>query len=197
MVETIAPVVHGGRRNQYWFTVALHALGATTSAAAMGAALGGLGSLADTSWGGAGVVAVGTLSAAYLLRELVGVPVPIPHLRRQVPEWWRTFFSAPAAAFLYGLGLGIGFLTFLSGGTLVVAAVAAFVSDSALAGAVLCAPFGLARGLAVGIGWRASGEEGASELIARLEATARTFVPRAVNAMALFLVVLAALAVAL
>ena len=50
---------------------------------------------------------------------------PVPQLRRQVPDWWRTFFSPPVTAFLYGAGLGIGFLTFLATGALVVVTLAA------------------------------------------------------------------------
>jgi hypothetical protein len=64
-----------------------------------------------------------------------------------VPDWWRTFFSWPASSALYGAGLGIGFFTYLAHGTLLVVAVGAAASGSPLVGAVLLAPFGLARGL--------------------------------------------------
>ena len=46
-------------------------------------------------------------------RASSGLPVPVPQLRRQVPDWWRTFFPPHVAAFLYGIGLGPGFLTYL------------------------------------------------------------------------------------
>jgi hypothetical protein len=197
MVETIAPVVHGGRRSRYWFALALHVLGATASAAALGALLGAAGSLADAPWGAAGAVAVALVAAAYALRELIGLRVPLPHLRRQVPEWWRTFFSPPAAAFLYGVGLGVGFLTFLAGGALVTVAVAAFTSGSPLAGAALCGPFGLARGIVLVVGRRAAGPDGASDVLARVERAARTPLRRTANGVALALVAAAALAVAL
>jgi len=52
--------------------------------------------------------------------ELTPVSVPVAQLRRQVPEWWRTFFGRRVASVLYGAGLGVGFLTYLSHGTLVV-----------------------------------------------------------------------------
>src|SRR4029453_15438710 len=73
------------------------------------------GGLLGAPWGVAGAVLVGASAAAYLAREF-GAPVPVPQLRRQVPDWWRTFFPPNVAAFLYGIGLGPGFLTYLSHG---------------------------------------------------------------------------------
>src|ERR1044072_7545809 len=110
MVETITPVVHGGSRGRWGTVFALHVLGATIAAATFGALLGGAGSLLGAPWGAAGIVAVSALAGLYLARELLGVRVPVPQLKRQVPEWWRTFFGPSASSFLYGLGLGVGFL---------------------------------------------------------------------------------------
>src|SRR5215210_6058237 len=111
MVETISPVVYGTRAR--WISaLALHAVGAAATAAAFGAAIAA-----------AGAVAVVVLVAVYGARELVGLPIPVPQLRRQVPDWWRTYFGRPFAAFLYGAGLGVGFLTYLGHGTLLVVAV--------------------------------------------------------------------------
>ena len=55
---------------------------------------------------------VAAVAVLYLVRELTGIRVPVPQLRRQVPDWWRTYFGRPLAAFLYGAGLGVGFFTF-------------------------------------------------------------------------------------
>ncbi|MDP9225846.1 MAG: hypothetical protein M3P18_18800 [Actinomycetota bacterium] len=149
MVHTITPVVNGGKTARYWLSVSLYTLGATASAAALGAVLGGAGSVIRAPWGwlGAGVIAL--TAAAYAARELLHAPIPIPDRHRQVPEWWRTFFSPPAAAVLYGLSLGIGFLTFLQFGTFVVVAIGAVASGSPVTGALLSGGFGLARGLGV------------------------------------------------
>jgi hypothetical protein len=196
MVETIVPVVHGGRRSRYWLTVALHALGAGTSAALMGAVLGSLGDLAGAPWGAGGTAALAALAGIYALRELIGLPVPVPQLRRQVPEWWRTFFSPAAAAGLYGLGLGVGFFTFLSYGTLVAVAAAALASGNALVGAGLCAPFGIARALAVTVAWRAETAESAAAVADGLDRMAATPLPGMVNAIALSALVAAAIVAA-
>ncbi|HEX9717900.1 MAG TPA: MauE/DoxX family redox-associated membrane protein [Actinomycetota bacterium] len=172
MVETITPVVHGGRRGRWAGDVALHVAGATLSAAAFGAVLGAAGSVLGAPWGRGGLLVVVAVSGTYLLREAGAVPVPVPQLRRQVPEWWRTFFTTPVASFLYGVGLGVGFLTFLRQGTLVAVAVAAASSGRPGVGALLVAPFGIARGLSVLATARIRAPEEGQALVGRLEAAA-------------------------
>src|SRR5437588_9002370 len=142
MVQTIIPVVHGGRRARWMGSVAAHAVGTTVSAAALGALLGGIGALAGAPWGRAGAIVVAGVAVVYAVRELFRVPIPLPNLHRQVPEWWRTFFSPPVTSFLYGLGLGVGFLTYLSFGTLVAVVAVAVASGRPLAGLVAMVPFG-------------------------------------------------------
>jgi hypothetical protein len=149
MAYTITPVVHGGRTIRYWLSVFLYTLGTTVSAAAFGAVLGALGWLIQAPWGELSVALVGTTAVIYTVRELFGLPIPIFDRRRQVPEWWRDFYSGPTAALLYGLSLGIGFLTFLTFGTFVVVSVSAFAWGSPWLGAAWCGSFGLARGVAV------------------------------------------------
>jgi hypothetical protein len=151
MVETISPVVHGGRNRRYWSALVLHALGTTLSASLLGALLAGLGALLGAPWGDTGVAVVAAIAILYLVRELFSLPIPIPALRKQVPEWWRTFYSNNVTAFLYGLGLGVGYATYLSFGTFVVVSAAAFVSGSAWIGAVLCGAFGAARAASVAL----------------------------------------------
>src|SRR3712207_5968206 len=146
MAETITPVVHGGRRRPYLVAAALHVAGATVSAALLGAVLGGLGALARAPWEVTPLV-VAAGAAPYFLREAVALPIPLPDRKRQVPEWWRTFYSPAVAAFLYGAGLGVGFLTYLSYGTFAVVMAGAVASGDPAAGAFVCAAFGLARGL--------------------------------------------------
>src|SRR5687767_10152948 len=105
MVETITPVVHG-RRSSYFLSVTLHAFAATLTAGATGILLGLIGKLLGAPWGTAGFVGLAVVSFVYAAREGARLPIPLPNARRQVPEWWRTFFSPPVAATLYGAGLG-------------------------------------------------------------------------------------------
>lgn len=151
MVETIVPVVDGDEQRRRWGAIALHATGAGAAAAVTGALLGGIGAVMRAPWGQLGPLVLIALAFIYALREGLSVPVPLPQLRRQVPEWWRTFFSPPVAALLYGIGLGPGFLTYLSFGTFTAVGAAAVVSGSPLVGTVLLAPFGVARGVALAV----------------------------------------------
>jgi len=167
MVETIAPVVYGNRR-RYFIAVALHASTATLAAAALGALLGAIGGLFGAPWHGGGYAVVGGVGLLYALRELVGLPMPLFDRRKQVPQWWRTFYPRYVAASLYGTGLGVGYLTFLSYGTFVVVSVIAIVVGDPIVGAVVVAPFGLARGLSVLVSARTDDEEGPLQLVAKL-----------------------------
>lgn len=183
MAETITPVVHGGKRKPYLVASALHVLGATVAAALLGLALGAIGALLRAPWEVTPLV-VGAVAAVYFLREAFALPVPLPDRKRQVPEWWRTFYSPPVAALLYGVGLGVGFLTYLSFGTFAAVMVAAAVSGNPVTGALLCGLFGLARGLAVVVvTWNGPPD---------LDGVAESAGPRLVNAAALAATALAA-----
>jgi hypothetical protein len=180
MVATITPAVAGGSRTRYLVAVALHTLSAGAVAAALGALLGRAGGMLGAPWGAAGASSVALVAVAYAGRDLLGLPLPLPQRRTQVPEWWRTFFSLRAVAVLYGVGLGPGFLTFLGFGTFVAVAAGAVAGGDPLGGAALCAPFGLVRGVSVLIGARAP-----ERAVARLEQLASGRVPRTVNGAAL------------
>jgi hypothetical protein len=193
MVETIAPVVHGGKTPSYWTAIVLHTLGATLSASLLGAFLGGLGQMLGGPWGVGGPIALVAIAVLYSARELLGAAIPLPDLDRQVPAWWRSFFSRNVAALLYGVGLGIGFLTYLSFGTYVAVTVGAFLSGDAFVGMLICGAFGLARGIAVALAPGATEEGGPI----RLERLAGSGTPKRVNGIALMAIALMALAAAI
>jgi hypothetical protein len=166
MVETITPMVHGGSRTRWGAALAIHVLASTAVAGAFGAVLATFGRLLGAPWGGAWwpALAIGAFGAG--AHELFATPFAIPQLRRQVPDWWRTFFGPYAAAALYGGALGVGFLTFVTRATLVVVAAAVIASGEPVVGAMLMAPFGFARALgAVAAG---SGDERIVDRLARV-----------------------------
>jgi hypothetical protein len=160
------------------------------AAAIVGSLLAGAGALLGAPWGVPGAVLVAAAAALYVAREL-GAPVPVPQLRRQVPDWWRTFFPPHVAAFLYGLGLGPGFLTYLGHGTVVVVSVAAFASGRPLLGAAVLAPFGLARGLGPVLAFGVRSPSDGAALVERLDRSASRARWRIANALALSLVLVA------
>lgn len=178
MATTITSAVHGGSRKRHLLTLLVHASGATISAALVGLVLGATGAGVGAPWQGRAAIVGVTAAALYAARELTGLPVPVPERRAQVPEWWRTFYGPRVAAFLYGLGLGAGFLTRLSHGTFVTVAAAAFLSGDAVVGALLCGPFGLARALSVALAAAIPDDAGRLD---RIEAFATTRVPRILN----------------
>ncbi|MDH5225696.1 MAG: hypothetical protein OEW66_11105 [Actinomycetota bacterium] len=167
MVETITPVVYGGR-TRWVVAMVLHVVGATLTAAMFGAALGATGGVLEAPWGRAGALALAAIAGIYALGELPRVSATVPQLRRQVPDWWREFFSWPIAATLYGAGLGIGFFTYVSHGTLVAVAFAALASGEPVIGALVVAPFGLVRGLSAARAARVRTQEDSQALVDRL-----------------------------
>ncbi len=191
MVETIAPVVYG-RPRDYRIAIALHVLAATAAAALFGGILGGIGLALGASWIAGVWIFVAIVGTLYAARELAGLPLPLFDRKQQVPDWWRTFYPPLVAALLYGAGLGIGFLTFLRHGTFVVVSTIAVTGGDPLLGALVTAPFGLARGLSVLAGSRARTEDDSSLLVARLEHVSQTRWPNLANGLAC--VALAALA---
>jgi hypothetical protein len=164
MAETISPVVHGGRNRSYWKAIAAHLLGAALASALLGALLGSIGSVFGLSSSAGGLVLVAILAAVYAFGELTGFKVPLPHRRGQVPEWWRNYFEPATTAFLYGAGLGVGFATHVRSGLLLIVALVAFLGGSPVLGAILLAPFGIARAASVVIGFEFAERFGASSL---------------------------------
>jgi hypothetical protein len=193
MVETITPAVHGGRKTRYLWSVGAHVLGAAIAAGALGLGLGAGGYLLGAPWGSRGLLGIAAIGGAYAMGA-AGAPVPVLQRRRQVPDWWRTFFSPVTSSLLYGLGLGAGFFTFLSFGTLTVVAAVALASGDPLLGAAMCTPFGVARGLAVLVGSGCRDAEQASAIVDRIQAVGVSRGPGAVNAAALVAVAGGALA---
>jgi Methylamine utilisation protein MauE len=193
MAETITPVVHGGSRRAWAVSLAVHVLGAAVSAAAIGAMLGAVGSLLGAPWGTAGTMVVAATAAVYLAAEL-GARVPVPQLRRQVPDWWRTFFPPRVAAFLYGIGLGPGFLTYLTHGALVVVSLAAAATGSPLLGAAIVTPFGIARGLTIVVAFDVRTPAEGASLVERLSRSSARTRWRLANAIVLGAVLVLALA---
>ena len=80
MVETITPVVYGGR-TRWAAALVLHVAGATATAALFGAVLGVVGALLEAPWGRAGLLAVAVTATVYALGELPRVTATVPQLR--------------------------------------------------------------------------------------------------------------------
>lgn len=192
MVETIAPVVYG-RMRRYWAAVVIHSLSATITGTLFGSLLALIGIALGAPWQTPGAVAVAAVGVVYALREVLGWPVPLFDRRRQVPDWWRTFYPPHVTAALYGAGLGIGFLTFLRDGTYVVVCVIALTSGDVVVGALLGGTFGFFRGITTVTSARSKDEREVTGVVDRIEQVAVGRGPRAASVIAILLVVVVAL----
>jgi len=110
MGMTINPAVSGGRRR--WL--------GHSAAFLLGAFFGGLltltgalavVALADRAVPLHGLAVLGAAAIAWAALHDLGVPLPLPYRKRQVPEWLREVLPQSVVAAIFGGMLGIGFLT--------------------------------------------------------------------------------------
>ena len=88
---------------------------------------------------------IGFMSLLYALHELRLFSLPFPQRQRQVPENWRHRYHPYATAILYGILLGLAYITFVPVATLYVVTAAVIVRGSPIFGALLFGLFGLGR----------------------------------------------------
>ncbi|HEX3453546.1 MAG TPA: hypothetical protein VHS03_02890 [Gaiellaceae bacterium] len=197
MLASINPLGERGRNQRYALTVAAHVAGSTAAGALLGAALGAVGSSFATpavAFTGLLVVLVGglALDAAVARARPSGIRVPGP--RRQVNEDWLATYRGWVYGAGFGAQLGAGFATVVVGSITWVVFATALLSGSSLAGALVGATFGMARGLSILLAAPARDSASLSALFRRLE-RARPRVTRAgiVGQAAASVVLLAAL----
>lgn len=162
MIETISPAVCGSRR-RHRLALACFALGALCASFALGALLGLAGTLLGAE---RAVLAVAALALVAAAREAGLLRIPVPQLRKQVPERWRASLPLPVWTFGYGAGLGAGFVTFQPFATFWVACAAAVALARPLPAAVCFAFYGLGRALMVA--WPHRSGEDPTEGVERL-----------------------------
>ena len=143
MLASITPLGERGRRSKWWVTVTAFLIGATAAAAGAGALLGALGAVVLPGRPGIGVL-VAAIGVAIVLD---GLPVAVPGPRRQVDERWLDRYRGWVYGAGYGAQLGVGVTTIVSSAATYVALLAAFLTASAAAGAIVLGCFGLVRGL--------------------------------------------------
>jgi cytochrome c biogenesis protein CcdA len=141
MLETFTPAVCGSRKRQIVAQV-LFALAAVVAAAALGLALGFLGTLLGARHA---VYAAAALALVAAAREAGLLRFPLPQARRQVPERWRFELPLPVWATGYGAGLGAGFFTYQPVSTFWVACAGALALARPLPAAACFALYGAGR----------------------------------------------------
>jgi cytochrome c biogenesis protein CcdA len=143
MLASINPLGERARGNRWGSTVAAFTAGALVVAAAIGAVLGGLGSLAHAS-AAARLTALGVAAVAAALVDL-SRPGAVPSSSRQVDERWLGVYRGWVYGAGFGAQLGAGVVTVITSAMVYAWLVAAALAGSVLAGAVVGAAFALGR----------------------------------------------------
>jgi hypothetical protein len=143
MLASITPLGERGRRSHWGITMSAFVAGATLAGAGAGALLGALGSIALPAHSTLAVLALAIAVAVVL----DGLPRAVPGPRRQVDERWLDRYRGWVYGAGYGAQLGLGVTTIVSSAATYVALVAAFLTASAPAGAIVLGCFGAVRGI--------------------------------------------------
>jgi len=147
MVGTVVPMVYGlnngGRRTKAHIA---HLAGAVAGGAIVGVTSGLAGGLAGERLP-AVLVIPAVLAVAYAFHELGLADLPMPQRHRQVPVSWRSTYSPSVAAAMYGVGLGVGWLTHITTASFYVACALVVAVGDPLFGALALGLYGFGRGL--------------------------------------------------
>lgn len=162
MALTINPAVSGTRKRWFIHIAAFFIgvwLGGLISLAVVIAVVGGLGSLLPRVALAACLLGVIFWAAA----KDLGAPLWLPYRQRQVPEWLRDALPPGAIAVLYGVMLGVGFLTLFTYSTQLAMLVALPLvrSEAIMLGAIAAFAAGKTLVLAVATGASSSAAVGA------------------------------------
>lgn len=147
------------------------AVGVITAAAAVGGAFASLGTALLLPHHLVVDAAVGLLLAAALGRDLIGLPIPVPRRRWQVPRSWMRHFWFGAVGF--GLAMGAGLLTFTSSYSFYLYLLICLLIGSATGGIWIGAFFGLCFVAAAYFGTAAWSRTPSPDKAARASALAR------------------------
>ena len=177
MLGSITPLGERGRQARWAVTVIAYILGSAAAGAALGALAGLLGDavLGDVGTG----PRLAVLAAAALLGAVLDsgrTPLRLPTVRRQVDDAWMQTYRGWIYGLGFGLQLGLGVVTIVTSATVYLTFLAAVLTGSPAAGALVGLVFGALRALPILAvrGVRTPRELGAVEArLRRLELPAR------------------------
>jgi Cytochrome C biogenesis protein transmembrane region len=146
MLGSISPFGERTRNQRWWVTVVAYLIGSTASGVAFGAALGLVGSVALSWMGTAARLAVlGAAVGIGLALDLGAFGRSLPTVHRQVNEDWLHRYRGWVYGLGFGAQLGLGVATIVTTSAVYATWVAALLSGSAAAGALIGGTFGLFR----------------------------------------------------
>lgn len=150
MLSSIHPLGERARGNQWWVTATAYVIGSMTGGALLGLVLGYLGELVGTvaaaSPGLAGLLVAAVCAGGLALDLRLGA-ARLPTIRRQVDENWLGRYRGWVYGMGFGFQLGLGVVTIVTTAMVYVTFALAALSQSAPAGMLIGASFGLARAM--------------------------------------------------
>jgi sulfite exporter TauE/SafE len=147
MLSSIHPLGERARHNKWVVTALAFTVGATVSGAAVGLALGGVGSALVEMTPTTLLLATAAVALIAGILDFVGPKAPGP--ARQVNETWIGSFRGWVYGGAFGLELGLGVFTYVVTWGVYAALASALLTTSPLAGAMVGATFGIGRSLSV------------------------------------------------
>ena len=147
MLSSIHPLGERARHNRWAVTAVAFTVGAVVSGAAVGLALGGVGSALLEMTPATLLLATAGVALTAGIFDLVGPKAPGP--ARQVNETWIGSFRGWVYGGAFGLELGLGVFTYVVTWGVYAALASALLTTSPLAGALVGATFGIGRSLSV------------------------------------------------
>lgn len=152
-ISLLRPIGKGARAVADWLpTFAMHGAGYALGALILGTALGGIGAVLGLGgFGTAALVLLALIGLIYGAHQLDFLRVPYPQRRAQVPHDARVRFSKPVVGGLYGLALGLDYMTYVQTPLLYLVTAAAVLTGAIPEAIALIALFNLGRFLPVAV----------------------------------------------
>jgi len=148
MLGSITPLGERGRGSQWGITVSAYIIGSAAGGAALGWAFGWAGSPLDLP-ADLRLAILGVAIAAAIAFDLHLGGLRLPSTHRQVDETWRASYRGWVWGLTFGAQLAVGVITVVTTAMVYVTWLAALLTGSAAAGALVGLAFGLARGLPI------------------------------------------------
>ena len=153
-ISLLRPSGKGVRAAMGWLpTFAMHGLGYAAGALILGALLGAIGGIAGFSGAatGFGLAVLALIGLVYGAHQFDFLRVPYPQRRAQVPHDARQRFPKWIVGGLYGLSLGLDYLTYVQTPLLYLVTAAAVLTGNIAEAIALVAVFNLGRFLPVAV----------------------------------------------
>ena len=149
MLGSITPLGERGRRSRWWLTVTAFVVASTAAGTLFGAALGAVGALPGLLSSTAALAVLAGALVVALALDLGIAGLRLPTVDRQVDDRWLYEYRGWVTGVGFGFQLGLGVVTIVTTALTYVTFLAAALSGSAAAGALIGGLYGTVRGLGV------------------------------------------------